>query len=91
VRLVLAPEGDGARISLANAGPPVPEAMRARLFDSLVSLRGKPQRSEGAAHLGFGLYVVKLVAELHRGHAEARNLAAAEGVEFSLHLKTVSE
>ena len=87
VRLSLAAEGDGARIALANQGPPVPEAMRARLFDSLVSLREKTQRPEGAAHLGFGLYVVKLVAELHRGHAEARNLPQGDGVEFTLHLR----
>jgi dedicated sortase system histidine kinase len=89
VRLSLAAEGDGARIAVANQGPPVPEAMRARLFDSLVSLREKPQRLEGATHLGFGLYVVKLVAELHRGHAEARNLPHAEGVEFLLHLRPI--
>lgn len=87
VRLALAAEGEGARITLANQGPLVPEAMRARLFDSLVSLRGKPQRGEGAAHLGFGLYVVKLVAELHRGHVEVRNLPTADGVEFTLHLR----
>lgn len=87
VKLSLAPEADGARVSVANQGPPVPEAMRARLFDSLVSLREKPQRLEGATHLGFGLYVVKLVAELHRGHAEARNLPQGDGVEFTLHLR----
>lgn len=87
VRLSLAAEGEGARISLANQGPLIPEAMRARLFDSLVSLRAKPQRTEGTTHLGFGLYVVKLVAELHQGHAEARNLPTADGVEFHLHLK----
>ncbi len=87
VRLTLAAEGDGARLSVANQGPPVPEAMRARLFDSLVSLREKPQRLEGATHLGFGLYVVKLVAELHRGHARVRNLPQGDGVEFTLHLR----
>ncbi|MFY2763261.1 ATP-binding protein [Arenimonas sp. MALMAid1274] len=86
VRLTLAAEGEGARLAVANQGPPVPEAMRARLFDSLVSLREKSQRAEGATHLGFGLYVVKLVAELHHGHAEARNLPAGDGVEFTLHL-----
>jgi signal transduction histidine kinase len=86
VRLGLAAEGAGARITLANQGPAVPDAMRTRLFDSLVSLRGKPQRSEGAAHLGLGLYVVKLVAQLHGGQAQVRNLPDAQGVEFSLHL-----
>ena len=87
VRLSLATEGEGARVVLANQGPTVPEAMRGRLFDSLVSLREKSQRAEGGAHLGFGLYVVKLVSELHGGHAEARNLPAGDGVEFILHLR----
>ena len=86
VRLSAAKEGEGVRIALANQGPSLPESMRGRLFDSLVSLRDKTQRAEGAAHLGLGLYVVRLVADLHRGHAEARNLPAGEGVEFILHL-----
>lgn len=87
VRLSLAREGEGARIALANRGPLLPETMRTRLFDSLVSLREKPRGSEGGTHLGFGLYVVRLVAELHRGHAEARNLPDGAGVEFTLHIK----
>lgn len=90
VRLALAREGDGARITLANSGPTLPEAMRGRLFDSLVSLRDKPRRAEGAPHLGFGLHVVKLVADLHQGRAEARNLAAGDGVEFVLHLRAIA-
>jgi len=91
VRLSLAREGEGFRIALANQGPPVPEAMRARLFDSLVSLREKPQRTEGGSHLGFGLYVVRLVAGLHRGHADVRNLPDGEGVEFTLHLRDIPD
>ena len=87
VRLSAAREEGGVRIALANQGPLLPETMRGRLFDSLVSLRDSSQRAEGAAHLGFGLYVVRLVADLHRGHAEARNLPAGDGVEFVLHLR----
>ena len=30
---------------------------------------------------------VKLVAELHQGRADARNLPSGEGVEFVLHLR----
>ena len=89
VRLSLAAEGEGARIALANAGPLLPEAMQSRLFDSLVSLRAKPQRSEGGTHLGFGLHIAKLITELHRGHADARNLPTGEGVEFTLHLHNI--
>lgn len=81
--------GEGVRITLANQGPPLPSAMRGRLFDSLVSVREKGQRTEGASHLGFGLHVVRLVAELHRGHAEAHDLPGGDGVEFSLYLRDI--
>lgn len=73
----------GVRVRVANAGPPLPAAMHERVFDSLVSLRG-PAGGGEAPHLGLGLYVVRLVAELHRGRAQARNLAEAGGVEFEL-------
>ena len=45
----------------------------------------RPRRGE-APHLGLGLYVVRLVAELHRGCASARNLDDGGGVEFALRL-----
>lgn len=86
LRLSLAPLADGARIELANQGPPLPEAMAGRLFDSLVSLRDKATPGD-APHLGLGLYVVRLVAERHRGLAQARNLEDGSGVAFSLVLQ----
>jgi signal transduction histidine kinase len=57
--------------------------MSENLFDSLVSVRD--QNSE-KPHLGLGLFVVKRVAEFHRGRVEARNLPKGEGVEFILWL-----
>ena len=87
VRLALARDGDGVRIALANQGPRLPAAMRGRLFDSLVSVRERPQRAEGAPHLGFGLHIVRLVAELHDGRAEAADLPDGDGVEFTLRLQ----
>lgn len=89
VRIALAAEPDGVRIAVANRGPGLPASMRDKLFDSLVSLRDKGR--DGAVHLGFGLYVVKLVAELHRGRVEARDLPAGDGVEFALHLRGIGE
>ena len=57
------------------------------LFDSLVSLRERTAPREGATpHLGLGLYVVRLVAELHRGRASAANLADGSGAEFTITL-----
>jgi two-component system sensor histidine kinase ChvG len=95
IRLSLHAAGDAAEIRVANSGPPLPPAMQERLFDSLVSVRpSAPSRSTdpGAAradapHLGLGLYVVRMIAELHRGAARARNLADGSGVEFILTLR----
>ncbi|MBP1473933.1 HAMP domain-containing protein [Frateuria sp. MAH-13] len=89
LRLVLSACDDGAEITLANQGPGLPAAMQARLFDSLVSLRDKATPGE-APHLGLGLYVVRLVAERHGGHASARNLEDGSGVAFTLRLRNMS-
>lgn len=76
-----------AAIRVANTGPLLQASMQERLFDSLVSLRERSASREGAApHLGLGLYVVRLVAELHRGRAAAANLADGSGVEFTVTL-----
>jgi two-component system sensor histidine kinase ChvG len=85
LRLSLHACDDGAEIELANQGPPLPEAMQGRLFDSLVSLRDKATPGD-APHLGLGLYVVRLVAERHGGVALARNLDDGSGVAFCLQL-----
>ena len=73
-------------IEVRNTGPKLPEAMRHRLFDSLVSLRDRSRGADGAVHLGFGLHVVKLVAAAHGGIAEADNLEDGSGVVFRLRL-----
>jgi len=77
-------DGEGARITVANSGPRLPEAMSGRLFDSLVSVRGSGTRV-GVPHLGLGLYVVRLVAELHQGKVEAQNIEG--GVAFVMQLR----
>ncbi len=89
IRLAVEPAGDdGWFVRMANRGPTLPEAMQDRLFDTLVSVREPQARGAGETpHLGLGLYVVKLVAELHAGRATARNLPAGDGVEFTLHLR----
>jgi signal transduction histidine kinase len=76
-------EGE-AQIRVANAGPLLPAAMQERLFDSLVSVREHAARGGATPHLGLGLYVVRLVTELHRGRVGADNLAGSDGVQFSM-------
>jgi signal transduction histidine kinase len=87
IRIALDTEESGITLRMANSGPRLPTAMQDRLFDSLVSLRERSARGAGETpHLGLGLHVVRLVAELHNGRASARNLDDGSGVEFSLRL-----
>jgi dedicated sortase system histidine kinase len=65
-------------LTVANEGPPLPEEMRSRLFESMVSVR--PARAGGTPHLGLGLYIVRLIAEFHGGRASASNREDVEGV-----------
>ena len=70
------------RLSVENQGPLLPDAMRGRLFDSMVSVRG--DQVSDAPHLGLGLYIVRLIAEAHRGHAMAQNRDDGRGVVVSV-------
>ena len=85
IRVALDLDGGNAHLSVENDGPPLPEAMVQRLFDSMVSVRGG-ESGTGArepAHLGLGLYIVRLVAEFHGGSVRAGNRAAG-GVRFEV-------
>jgi dedicated sortase system histidine kinase len=73
-------DGGVARVSVANSGPPLPEGMRERLFESMVSVREGSQRDGASPHLGLGLYIVRLVAEAHGGTARAENRPDGDGV-----------
>ena len=68
-------------------GPPLPAQMGERLFDSLVSVRDARTHADPSPHLGLGLFIVRLVAELHGGEAVAGNLPGGEGAAFTLRLR----
>jgi signal transduction histidine kinase len=61
----------------------LPDKMRGRLFDSLVSIR---DRRDGRAHLGLGLHIVALVADFHGGRCEADDLADGGGAVLRVFL-----
>lgn len=82
IRIRLRALENGAELSVENSGPPLPDRMGERLFHSLVSVRERPGGE--TPHLGLGLFVVRLVAELHRGEARAENLADGRGVGFRM-------
>lgn len=70
-----------AEISVVNNGALIGIDILPNLFNSMVSSRSKTR--DGNAHLGLGLYVVRLIAEFHGGSVEALNLKDGSGVKFS--------
>jgi len=60
----------------------VPEA-RGRLFESLWQSRSG---SDSRPHFGLGLYIVRLIAEYHRGAVAAADLPTGEGARFGVWL-----
>jgi signal transduction histidine kinase len=85
IRVALELDSGSAQLSVENDGPPLPEAMVQRLFDSMVSVRGGESGAAARepAHLGLGLYIVRLVAEFHGGSVRAGNRPAG-GVRFEV-------
>ncbi|HEY2864792.1 MAG TPA: ATP-binding protein [Casimicrobiaceae bacterium] len=84
--IVIALERDERTVSLRveNDGDRLPPGMTERLFDSMVSIRAD-QRSE-EPHLGLGLYIVRLIAEFHRGRVRADDRAEGRGVVVTVNL-----
>lgn len=70
IDLCLARDGERVTLSVRNPGPPLPDIDSASLFDTFVSHRGN---REPGSHLGFGLYIARLIAEAHNGSIAAAN------------------
>lgn len=73
---------DHAVIKVSNAGPLLPEAMKDRVFDSMVSVR--PQGKQKQPHLGIGLHIARLITEFHGGQIKAENRKDRQGVTISV-------
>lgn len=69
-------------IQIVNYGSQLPKLMEQQLFNSMISVRDKKNNNE--PHLGLGLYIVRLIAEYHKGDVHARNLSDGQGVMFTL-------
>ncbi|MBT6069941.1 MAG: proteobacterial dedicated sortase system histidine kinase, partial [Proteobacteria bacterium] len=80
------PSGEGVDLAILNDGPPLPPDIADRLFDPMVS----SARDARKTHLGLGLYIVRLVAESHRGVVSAQNRDSNRGVEVTVTLPLIS-
>jgi two-component system sensor histidine kinase ChvG len=84
VRVALDDHAGTAALTVSNQGPPLPEKMRTRLFESMISMR--EASGAGTPHLGLGLYVARLIAEFHGGTIAASNLPGGDGVALGVRL-----
>ncbi len=73
-------------LAVSNQGPALPLDDPEQLFSSMVSERSRDYRSSDQAHLGLGLYIVRLIAEYHKGRYFARNLENASGVMVGIEI-----
>jgi two-component system sensor histidine kinase ChvG len=73
-----------AVLEVENPGPPLPADSHGKLFESLWQSRAS---SDHRPHFGLGLYIVKLIAEYHGGHASAEDLPEKSGARFSVRLE----
>src|SRR5438876_353524 len=72
-----------AAIEVENPGPPLPELLPGRLFESLWQSR---TGTDSQPHFGLRLYIVRLIAYFHGGEASAANLADGSGVRVSVRI-----
>jgi signal transduction histidine kinase len=73
------PDGDEARLRVANHGDPIPPEARETIFEPFA--RGREPRRKG---LGLGLHIVKLVAEAHGGWVRLRSSPGEAETAFEL-------
>ncbi len=66
--------GDRVVLTVSNRGLPLDESRLSQLFEPMYSERcAAGENEEKAVHLGLGLYIVKMIAEVHDGSLIARN------------------
>lgn len=86
VDVVVAADGDEARLEVRDRGPGVPEDELGTIFERFV--RGRRRDVRGAGGSGLGLAIVRTLADLHGGRVSVRNLPPADGggAVFTVHL-----
>jgi two-component system heavy metal sensor histidine kinase CusS len=84
VELAVESAAHQCRLDVVNAGPPLDEATRARMFDRFY--RADAARGREGGHAGLGLAIVKAVATMHGGSVHARCAAGRVVIGLSLPL-----
>ena len=85
VEIGLIKEGEQAVLSVSNTGSQLPRD-QASIFNSLVSIR---KTKTNKAHMGMGLFIVKLIARFHQIEISAINQNFPKKVIFSMKIKLI--
>ncbi len=83
VRVTMAHDDVSLRLTVHNAGPPIPEYMLATIFDPFK--RGASPQSARKHGLGLGLYIVEQIVTAHRGTVSVSS-TPEHGTMFSIKL-----
>ncbi|HYE92590.1 MAG TPA: ATP-binding protein, partial [Terriglobales bacterium] len=84
IRVSVRREGDEAIFEVTDSGVGISSALLPRVFDLFTQGERTLARSEGG--LGLGLTLVKHLAELHGGRAEAASDGPGQGARFTVRL-----
>ncbi len=58
-------------VHISNQGPEIAPERQGQIFNSMVSFR---EHKKTTPHLGLGLYIVRTIAQHHKGHVQVKNL-----------------
>jgi two-component system, OmpR family, sensor histidine kinase ChvG len=86
IEVALEVQGDEHVLAVENAGAPLAEEVRGRLFESMFHQRPE---GPGKPHFGLGLYIVRLIAQAHGGEVFATNLPDGKGVRIGARVRSV--
>jgi CheY-like chemotaxis protein/nitrogen-specific signal transduction histidine kinase len=82
-------EGPEAVVSVRDTGVGIPADQLPHIFEMFAQVDQSLERSRGG--LGIGLTLVRRLAELHGGSAEARSEGAGKGSEFVIRLPVLED